>query len=388
MLRMPILLVVLMFTFFISPSFAMESAAKQAIVVDTYTHTVLYEKNADQKMFPSSMSKLMTLYIVFDRLKHGTLKLDDKLYVSEKAWRKGGSKTFVRQGDYVRVDDMLQGIIVQSGNDACIVIAEGLAGSEEAFAEEMNRVAQEIGLTHSHFTNSTGWPDEEHYMTARDLYKLAHHLISDFPEYYHYFSEQEFTYNGITQHNRNHLLGKDSFIDGLKTGHTEAGGYGIVISGEQEGRRLITVVNGLTSEKERLVEAERLINHGFREFESETLVQRGLQVANTDVWMGTEKTLPVVVEKDMTLTIPRREKDQIKYLISYDNPVQAPIKRGQHVGELYIAIPGMKAVPVPLMAGKNVDELSGVDRILPAAQYFLLRGDDSTNQEQKADNTQ
>ena len=225
----------------------METQAEEAFLVDFQTGAVLLDKNADVRMPPSSMSKMMTAYMVFERLKDGRLSLDDELPVSEKAWRKGGSKMFVEVGDQVRVEDLLRGVIVQSGNDACIVLAEGLAGSEEAFAEQMTAKGREIGLTGSNFTNATGWPDENHYVTARDLATLAERIIVDHPEYYHYYSEKEFTWNDIRQGNRNPLLYRNVGADGLKTGHTEAAGYGLTASAMQNGRRLLLVVNGLPS---------------------------------------------------------------------------------------------------------------------------------------------
>jgi D-alanyl-D-alanine carboxypeptidase (penicillin-binding protein 5/6) len=239
---------------------AFETKAKQAILVDLTTHTVLLDKNADERMPPSSMSKLMTTYMIFDGLRNGSLELSDKLRVSEKAWRKGGSKMFVELGKQIALEDLLRGIIIQSGNDACIVVAEHLAGSEEAFANMMNEKAKEIGLVGSNFVNATGWPDPEHYMTARDLYVLALHIMAEFPQYYPFYSEKSFTYHNIKQPNRNVLLHRNLGVDGMKTGHTQAAGYGIVVSAKNdEGRRLLLVINGMESERERADEAARLI---------------------------------------------------------------------------------------------------------------------------------
>lgn len=350
-----------------------ETKAAQAVILDMETNAVIFSKDGDVQMAPSSMSKLMTIYIVFQRLKQGNLSLADTFNVSEKAWRMGGSKMFVDVGSAISVNDLLQGVVVQSGNDACIVLAEGLEGSEEAFAHEMNRVAEEIGLKGSHFMNSTGWPDDNHYMTAHDLAVLAQRLIKDFPEYYHYFSETEFTYNGIRQPNRNTLLHRDnSGIDGLKTGHTEAGGYGIVISAERDGRRIVTVVNGLSSEKERLQEAEALLNRGFRDFTNQTVFTRGQSIGDSKVWLGGEYSVPLVLGSSLTLSIPRKDKDNIKVLVSYDSPIAAPVKAGDHVGEIYVAIPGGETRSVPVVAGKDIDALTGFHRIIPAAKELLL----------------
>ncbi|HYH18896.1 MAG TPA: D-alanyl-D-alanine carboxypeptidase family protein, partial [Azospirillum sp.] len=239
-----------------------ETIAKQAILLDMTSSTVLFEKNADQRMPPSSMSKVMTMYMVFEALKSGRLSLEHTLPVSERAWRMQGSKMFVELHNMIKIDDLIKGVIVQSGNDACIVLAEGLAGSEPAFAEQMNKKAKEIGLTATNLTNATGWPDPNHYVTARDLAILAERLIKDFPEYYHYYSIRDFQYHGIKQGNRNPLLYRGIGADGLKTGHTDAAGYGLTGSAEREGRRLILVVNGLPSMQARADESARLIEWG------------------------------------------------------------------------------------------------------------------------------
>ena len=250
------------------PARAYETSAGQAILVDANTGTVLFEKNADEITFPSSMTKLMTIYLVFAHLADGSLHLDDELPVSEKAWRMQGSKMFVEVGTSVRVEDLLRGVVVQSGNDATVVLAEGLAGSEEAFAVEMTEMAQELGMTNSVFRNASGWPDPDHVSSARDLAILAQRTIEDFPQYYHYYAEEVFVWHDIEQHNRNPLLYNTPGADGLKTGHTEAAGYGLTASAERDGRRLILVVNGLASTQERASEGQRLIEYGFREFET------------------------------------------------------------------------------------------------------------------------
>lgn len=254
---------------------SIETIAKQAILVDITSNTVLFEKSPDQRMAPSSMSKIMTMYMVFDAIKEGRLTLESTLPVSERAWRMQGSKMFVELHNNIKVDDLIKGVIVQSGNDACIVFAEGLAGSESAFAERMNKRARELGLKDTNLTNATGWPDPNHYMTARDLAILAEHLIKDFPEYYHYYSIREFKYHGINQGNRNPLLYRGMDVDGMKTGHTEAGGYGLTASAEREGRRLILVVNGLPNMQARADESARLIEWGFREFATYALFKIG-----------------------------------------------------------------------------------------------------------------
>ncbi|HSK39613.1 MAG TPA: D-alanyl-D-alanine carboxypeptidase family protein, partial [Arenibaculum sp.] len=249
-------------------SASIDTIARQAVLIDATTGTVLFEKNADERMPTSSMSKIMTMYMVFDAIKQGHLSLDDTLHVSEGAWRMQGSKMFVELGNPIPVEDLIRGVIIQSGNDASVVLAEGLAGSESEFATRMTQRAHELGLTASNFTNATGWPDDDHYSTASDLAKLSDRIIADFPEFYHYYSETEFTYHDIKQGNRNPLLYRNMDVDGLKTGHTEAAGYGLAASAERNGRRLILVVNGLSDMQARADESARLLEWGFREFEA------------------------------------------------------------------------------------------------------------------------
>jgi D-alanyl-D-alanine carboxypeptidase (penicillin-binding protein 5/6) len=351
---------------------ALETAAREAILVDATTGTVLLAKNADQRMPPASMSKIMTAYLVFQRLKEGRLSLDDALPVSEKAWRKGGSKMFVEVGKKVRVEDLLRGVIVQSGNDACIVLAEGLSGSEEAFAKELTRLGQEIGLRNSSFANATGWPDPMQRMTARDLATLAIRTIEDFPEYYRYYSESEFTWNGIKQSNRNPLLYRNLGADGLKTGHTEEAGYGLTASAERDGMRLVLVVNGLQSVRQRAEEAERLIEWGFREFSAYKLFAAGEVVEQADVWLGQAKQVPLVVEHDVTTTLSRDARRGLKVTVVYDAPVPAPIAVGQRLATLRISAPDTETRNVPLVAGADVGKLGPAGRVFSAAKFFVF----------------
>ncbi len=355
-----------------APAHAIDTAAKQAIMIDADTHSVLLDKDADVPMHPSSMSKLMTIYMLFSRLKEGRAKLTDKFIVSEKAWRTQGSKTFVHVGDEITIEDLIHGIIIQSGNDACIVVAEGISGSEEEFVKEMNRVGKEIGLTQSHFVNATGLPEEEHLMSARDLATLSERLIEDFPEYYHYFSLKDYTYNKITQANRNRLLGTIG-VDGLKTGHTEAAGYGIALSARQGDRRLILIINGLTSDNQRVEEGEKLLRYGFREFENRTLVKKGQKIADAEVWFGTAETVPLVAMQDVTLTMLASLNKNMTYTLKYEGPLQAPVAKGAQVATLDITFPEgtMKPVHVPLAAAEDVDKLSGFRRITALIGYHI-----------------
>lgn len=353
---------------------AMETTARQALLLDLDTHTVLLAKNPDEPMPPSSMSKLMTLYVVFQHLKDGRIKLGDKLMVSEKAWRMQGSKTFVPVGGEVTVEDLIRGVAVQSGNDACIVLAEGLKGSEEAFAREMNRLAQEIGLKRSHFVNATGWPDEQHVMSARDLALLAERLISDFPEYYHYFAEKEFTYHKITQPNRNLLLASNLGVDGLKTGHTEAAGYGITLSAKDpQGRRLLLVLNGLKKEKERAAEGDRLLRYGFREFETVTLLRKGQAAGDAPVWFGQQATVALAAAEDIRLTLPAGRAKDMRVQLVYDSPIPAPVMADARVAELVIHPPEPgEEIRVPLVAARTIERMSGMARLFASLEYRLF----------------
>lgn len=352
---------------------AIETKAKQAVVVDVETDTVLLSKDAFTPMYPASMTKIMTAHILFDHLKEGRLSPDDTFSVSEKAWRKGGSKMFVKVNTDVTVSDLLRGIIVQSGNDACIVVAEGISGTEEQFAELMNRKAKEMGMENTHFKNSTGWPDDEHVMSPHDLYLLANNTITNHPEYYPIYSEKSFTYSGITQPNRNLLLGENG-VDGLKTGHTEAAGYGITISGvnEADGRRIIVVVNGLGSERERADEAEKLLQWAYRNFENKTLWQAGEKVATANVWFGTEREVPLVTAQTIRLNLPKGAKDSVELTATFMEPLPAPLEAGQEVGQLNVQVPGRELQSYPLLAGGGVEKLSGAARIAPALRYYIF----------------
>ena len=278
-----------------NPTAGMETQATHAFVIEAETGTVLLDKAADERMPPASMSKIMTAYVVFDMLKQGRAKLDDELPVSERAWRLQGSKMFVPLGGRISIDDLLKGMIIQSGNDACLVLAEGLAGSEEAFVDLMNQKAKEIGLKDSHFANVDGLPNPDHWMTARDLATLSHRTIQDFPEYYHYYSEMEYEYNNIKQGNRNPLLYKGVGADGLKTGHTEEAGYSLTASVKRDDRRIILVLGGLPTMKARAQESERLIEWAFREFNDYKLFAAGDKVDDAEVWLGSDPKVPLTV---------------------------------------------------------------------------------------------
>ncbi|MBK1660421.1 D-alanyl-D-alanine carboxypeptidase family protein, partial [Paracraurococcus ruber] len=340
-----------------------ETIARQALVVDFDTDAVLLEKNAEERMPPSSMSKLMTMYVVFDMLKKGRLQPDQQLPVSERAWRMGGSKMFVQIGNQVPVDALMRGVIVQSGNDACIVFAEAISGSEQQFAELLTQEARRIGLTDSNFRNSTGWPDPEHRMTCRDLARLAKRIITDFPEYYRIYNERSFTWNNISQENRNPTLARVPGADGLKTGHTEEAGYGLTASAKRGDRRLIMVFNGLPTMRARAEESERLLEWGFREFENVVLFKAADVVEEVPVHLGTRRTVPLVGGKDMIVTLPRSWRNRLQARLQYEAPVQAPVLKGQELGKLLVSGQGVPNLQLPLLAGADVERLGLIPRI-------------------------
>jgi len=352
-----------------------DTAAQTAIVYDFNTGAVLYDKNADQRIQPASLSKMMTAYVVYSYLKSGRLKLDDTLPVSEKAWAKhktNESNMFVPLGAHVKVEDLIRGMMIQSGNDACVVLAEGIAGSTDAFVDLMNQMAQKLGLKDSHFADVDGLPDPEEYMTARNIAMLGMHLIRDFPEYYHYDSEKEFTYNNIKQGNRNPLLYKDIGVDGLKTGHTDEAGYGVAISALRNGRRIVEVLVGMKTMNQRSQESEKLLDWAYREWNDYKLVKAGDTIDDAPVWLGTTANVPVTVQSDLLVSLPRNSRSSLKVMAIYDHPAPAPIAQGQQVGTLQVTASDMNPVQIPLVAAKPVDKVSGFSRAALAAGYLLF----------------
>jgi len=366
----------LFFTFAIIPSALraqdIETKAKQAILLDYDTGAVLFAKAPDAHMPTSSMSKVMTMYLVFESLKNGQLKLGDSLLVSEKAWRMGGSKMFVPVGKKVKIEDLIRGVVVQSGNDATIVLAEGLAGSEAAFAQALNKKAKELGMNNSQFMNASGWPDPDHYSTAHDLALLAKRMITDFPEYYSYYAEKEFTFSKIKQGNRNPLLYRNIGADGIKTGHTKDGGYGLMASGKADGRRVILVVNGLSSLQERADEAAKLLQWGLSGFENSRPLKKGDVVEQASVAMGVSQTVGLEVSQDVTVTVPKLFRDELKVKMRYKSPLIAPLTKGAQVGSLIVKIPRSEdTIEVPLLVNRDVAELGFVAKTLAKAKYFV-----------------
>ncbi|GBQ65695.1 D-alanyl-D-alanine carboxypeptidase family protein [Komagataeibacter swingsii] len=338
-----------------------DTIARWACIVDYTTGAVLLEKAADERMPPSSLTKMMTAYVVFGMLRAGRLTLEQTLPVSEKAWRMQGSKMFVPLNGSVAVSDLIQGMVIQSGNDACIVLAEGIAGSEDQFVSMMNAQAAQLGMTNSHFLNATGWPMDGHYMSARDVATIAMHLIHDFPEYYHFFSERSFTYNRIAQENRNALVVR-GVADGLKTGHTDAGGFGLCASAERGGNRVVMAINGLPSSNARANEGERLFEWSFVNFENATLIRNGAVVDNAPVWLGQAPTVPLVATRDVTLTLPHGWQNRVHVSVDYRSPVPAPVTAGQALGEMVIANTGLAEIRIPLVAGAAVPRLGLMGR--------------------------
>ncbi len=339
--------------------------------MEVETGAVLLDKGADERMPPASMSKMMTAYLVFSMLKDGKAKLTDELPVSEDAWRTGGSKMFVPLGGKISVADLVRGMIIQSGNDACLVLAEGLAGSEEAFVELMNQKAKEIGLKDSHFANVDGLPDPNHWMTARDLSTLAIRTIKDFPEYYKIYSEMEFSYNNIKQGNRNPLLYKNMGADGLKTGHTEEAGYSLTGSIVRGGRRIVIVLGGLPSMKARAEESERLADWAFREFNDYRLFAAGDKVDDAQVWLGNDARVPLTVGKDLTVTLSRKARKDMQVAVQYDSPIRAPVQKGEAVGKIVVSAPDMQPQELPLVAATGVGRMDAMGRIATLAGYLV-----------------
>lgn len=334
-----------------------ETTAKQAVMVDVTTNTILLDKKAEERMPTSSMSKMMTIYMVFEALQQGKLKLEDEVPVSAAAWRMEGSRMFANVGSKVKVEDLIRGVVIQSGNDASVALAEAVAGTEDIFARRMNEKAKLLGLTNSHFVNATGLPDPQHYSTPLDLARLGIALHRDFPQYYHYFGEKEFVHNKIKQGNRNPLLYRNIGADGIKTGHTEAAGFGLTAAVERAGRRIVLVVNGLNDMQERADEPARLIEYGYHEYGNYALFKAGQEVAQAKVWLGTAPTVALVAAQDVTLTLPVTWRDKMKVSIEYQEPLLAPIHKGQPAGKLVVTVPQFEPINIPLQAAADVPKL-------------------------------
>ena len=356
----------------------LNTPAKQVILYDHELKKVLFEKNSNDLMKPASMAKIMTAYIVFDRLQEGSLDLEDKFVISKNAWKKGGSRTFLKLNSEVTISDLLMGLIVQSGNDAAIALAEGIAGSEEDFAIQMNQYADLLEMNNTFFTNSTGWPHEDLKTTAYDLVKLTEALINNFPKLYKLFIEREFTFNNIRQPNRNPLLigrYKVPGADGLKTGHTNESGYGLIGSVLRKNRRITLVVNGLNSMKQRGKESKRLLELAFRETYILKVFQNNNILSTANVWLGNKSKISLMAEKPLKILVNRSALRMIKTTIIWNDPVKAPIKIGEKIGIINIKIPGRDKLELNLVSKDNVNGLGPIDKIKSAMNYLIFGGD-------------
>ncbi len=346
-----------------------EVAAKNYILVDFASGKVLAEKKPNTQIEPASITKLMTAYVVYKEIEEGRLSLDDMVDISEKAWRMGGSRMYLEVGSSVSVDDLLKGLVVQSGNDASVALAEHIAGTEGAFVQLMNQHAAALGMDKTNFVNSTGWPDKKHLTTARDIATLASAIISEFPEQYSRYAEKEFTYNDIKQYNRNKLLWRDESVDGMKTGHTESAGYCLVSSALRADMRLISVVLNTNSKKARASVSQAVLNYGFRFFESHTLYTAGEVLSRTRVWKGEMENLSVGLADDLAISIQRGAYDDLSPVMEIDKNIEAPISLGQQVGVVKISLDGEILATVPLVALETIDKGS----FFQMAKDYVLR---------------
>ncbi len=329
-------------------------AASGYLLVDFHSGKVLAEKGAGNRLEPASLTKIMTAYAVFRELKQGNINLEDSVLISEKAWRTPGSRMFIEVGKKVKVIDLVKGMIIQSGNDACVALAEHIAGSEATFAELMNNIARELGMTDTHFINSTGLPDDDHYTTPADIAKVAAATIRDFPEYYPWYSDRSFVFNDITQHNRNKLLWRDNSVDGIKTGHTEAAGYCLVASAQRESMRLISVVMGTKGEEARAQASQSLLNYGFRFYETHQLYTAGEVLNRTRIWKGDKEKLPLGLGQDLNVTIPRHQYQNLDARMEIEPKIMAPVKQGEVLGHVSITLNGEPVTEAPLVALKSI----------------------------------
>ena len=355
----------------ISQLLDIKSPAKQVIIYDHEADEVLFEKNADQIMKPASMAKVMTAYIIFDKLKDQSLQMSDTFLVSNRAWRMGGSRSFLELNTNVSIKDLLLGLIVQSGNDAAVVLAEGVSGGEEAFAREMNRYAKILGMNNTYFTNATGWPHPDLKTTSRDLIILTRNIINNFPKLYELFNEKIFTYNNIKQSNRNPLLYSMNGADGLKTGHTNESGYGLIGSVKKNNRRVSIVINGLNSKKKRTFESKRLFNIVFRETALLSLFNDKKSLAKANVWLGKQPQVDLVAEKAFKKIISPLELNKTKIKIQWQDPISAPIAKGDKVGDIFIDIPGKELIKQNIVSSQNVDTMSTFMKAKSIVMYLL-----------------
>ena len=352
--------------------YAIDTKAEQAIVMDFDTNEILFEKNSNIKTPPASMTKIMTVYAAFDRLKNTDLSIENECVVSAKAYKMGGSRTFLEIDDKVSIDELLKGIIIQSGNDASIALAECLAGTEDDFAKLMNVYAKRIGMINTNFLNSSGWPEDNHYSTVYDLALLSNAVINEFPDLYLYFSDKEFTYNDIKQPNRNKLLSSVQGADGLKTGFTRASGWGIAATAKRDDRRITAVINGTNSSRSRLNEASNLINWAFSQTSQKLLIDENQVIVEVDVWLGNKPRVNLVSSKKIVSTLSFDQIQLIKSSLEYKRPIEAPIKKGEVYGKLLIDIEGKPNIEVELIAQENVGTVNPISKVFAAMKYLIF----------------
>ncbi len=356
-----------------TPIGPLDTVAAHAIVVDYNTRAVLLTRDADTPSPPSSLTKLMTIYITFKQLKEGKLSLGQTFNISEHAWRMGGSRMFLQVGTNVAIEDLIRGVFVDSGNDAAVALAEGIAGSEDTFVTMMNEEAKRLGMNNAHFMDASGWPVDGHVMSVRDIATLAYHIIHDFPEYYHYAGELTFTYNKITQQNRNPLV-TAGLGDGLKTGHTDEGGYGEAGSTERDGRRIIVVLNGLPTWDSRVTESKRLMDWAFDNFQDVSVLAGGQMVTEAPVWLGEAPTVGLTVQNALTVTLPNDWRESVKVAADYPAPIAAPVIAGQTIGQVSLTgnnIPAGQILTAPLVTAADVPRLGLPGRAMARLRHFI-----------------
>ena len=352
--------------------YSIDTKAEQAVVVDYNTNEILFDKNSNVPVIPASMTKIMTIYVAFDRIKNSNFSINNKCVISPRAYKMGGSRTFLEIDDQVTVDDLLKGIIVQSGNDASIALSECLAGTEEDFAKLMNVYAKRIGMLNTNFVNSSGWPDDNHYSSVYDLAVLSNALIRDFPNLYTYFAMEEFTYNDISQPNRNKLLDQVDGVDGLKTGFTKKSGWGIAVTAKRNNRRITVVINGTNSSRSRLNESSNLINWAFNQTSQKELVKENQVIKSIDVWLGKESRVNLISSKKIISTLSFDQIQLMNSKIEYERPISAPIFKDQEYGKLYIEIDGRPSIIIPLVAENSISKVNPFMKIIAAAKYLLF----------------
>ena len=357
-----------------SPVLAVDPPAIEAgghLLIDVHTGHVLSENNADARLEPASLTKIMTAHLVFLEIEAGRIKLDDLVTISEKAWKMGGSRMFIEVGKQVTVKELLKGLIIQSGNDSAVALAEYVAGSEEAFAQLMNKEAARLGSTGTQFVNASGMPDPGHYTTPRDIALISRATILDHPDFYAWYAIKDYTYNGIKQNNRNGLLWKDATVDGVKTGHTEAAGYCLVASAVRDGTRLMSVVMGTDSIDAREKASSELLNYGFRFFETRRILSAGAALQQVKIWKGDTEQVAVGVASDVYMTYPRGDKESLQAQLLLSSPIEAPVRAGQQLGTVVISLKGEKQKSVPLVSLAEVNEGSFFSRMTDAVMLWF-----------------